>query len=344
MTQAATNPATVLRSPERLLGALITADTRLVARGGCVAPLPLTVLEGEPKHALEAFLAPAENRSPPVTSRDALGCTTTAGHWTFGQLPIDESRGLAVGAEAAYTELLARVAREGTPHLWRVWHYLPAINATDPETGIERYRLFNQGRAAAFTAANRPAGPSAPAACALGSPADTSGRLVFLASDSPAIGIENPRQVSAWNYPRQYGHKSPLFARAAIARGPRHDWLFISGTASITGHATRHRGDVYAQTDETLTNLQAVLDEANARRPADCRAFDWNPTTHLRVYLRHPDDLAAVRARLDQQLSAVSRRVFLQADICREDLLVEIEATVHQPRDENDDDRLWPEL
>ncbi len=348
MTPMAARPNPIIEAPARLLGALVTPGARLEARDGCVAPLPLPVLEGDPEHALEAFLTPAENRSGPVTSHDVPGCTVTSDHWTFGQLPIDESRGLAPGAEAAYAELLARCERLGTPHLWRVWHYLPAINATDPDTGIERYRLFNQGRAAAFGAADRPAGPSAPAACALGSPTDATARLVFLASDSPAIGIENPRQVSAWNYPRQYGRKSPLFARASIARGRRHDWLFISGTASITGHATRHHGDVRAQTEETLSNLQAVLDEANACRPSGCRAFDWEPTTHLRVYLRHPEDLATVRARLDRRLASLTRRVFLQADICREDLLVEIEATLRQPRgtedNGNDDERLWPEL
>ena len=343
---ATTSPASIIESPRRLLGALVPAGTRLDAREGCVASLPLQVLQGDPEQALEAFLVPTGERPSLVTS--GAGCTATSDHWTFGQLSIDESRGLAAGAEAAYTELLARITQAGMPHLWRVWHYLPAINATDPATGIERYRLFNQGRAAAFAAADLPAGPSAPAACALGSPAGTKARLAFLAADRPAIGIENPRQVSAWNYPRQYGRKSPLFARAAIARGHRHDWLFISGTASITGHATRHRGDVCAQTDETLTNLQAVLDEANARRPDGCLAFDWEPTTHLRIYLRHPQDLPAVRARLDRQFAGVSRRVFLQADICREDLLVEIEATLRRPRDAGGigdvDERLWPAL
>ena len=37
--------------------------------------------------------------------------------------------------------------------------------------------------------------------------------------------------------------------------------LFVSGTASIVGHETQHRGDVVAQTRETLANLSSVLAE-----------------------------------------------------------------------------------
>jgi hypothetical protein len=46
-----------------------------------------------------------------------------------------------------------------------------------------------------------------------------------------------------------------------------------------------------------------------------------------KVYVRHPADLAAVRATMAETLAAPLTAVFLQADVCRADLLVEIEAT-----------------
>ncbi|MGM0516226.1 MAG: hypothetical protein ACQER6_01360 [Pseudomonadota bacterium] len=341
MTDRTPRDTRSLLAPANLLGALALPGSSVDTDHGCVGTLPLEVLDGGAADGLEAFRAPG-----PVSTRgDSDHCLSRAGGLLFGSIRIDESAGLATGSETAYRRLFEDLARGDTPQLWRVWHYIPAINAHDPATGLERYRLFNQGRAAAFDSAGRDASHSAPAACALGCPADATGRLFFLAADTPARRIENPRQVSAWNYPRRYGPKSPLFARAVLAPGRRHDWLFVSGTASITGHETRHDGDVLAQTDETLTNLQTVLDQANAQRSAEAPPFAWDKTGHLRVYLRHPEHLVRVRQRLDHWLGESARRVYLQADVCREDLLVEIEATLRRPAGgHRSTDTLWPEL
>jgi hypothetical protein len=47
----------------------------------------------------------------------------------------------------------------------------------------------------------------------------------------------------------------------------------------------------------------------------------------LKVYVRQPGDLQAIEAVLTAALPASTSIVYLQADVCREDLLVEIEAT-----------------
>ena len=46
-----------------------------------------------------------------------------------------------------------------------------------------------------------------------------------------------------------------------------------------------------------------------------------------KVYLRRPADLPVIKAELAAALGAGTRFIYLQADICRQDLLVEIEAT-----------------
>jgi enamine deaminase RidA (YjgF/YER057c/UK114 family) len=99
--------------------------------------------------------------------------------------------------------------------------------------------------------------------------------------------------------------------------------LFISGTASIVGHATLHHGDVAAQAQETVANVLAVV--AQAQR-AGLDAAGANGNLLLKIYLRRADDLAVVRNCLTQAFGAATNAVYLQADICRTDLLLEVEA------------------
>ena len=100
--------------------------------------------------------------------------------------------------------------------------------------------------------------------------------------------------------------------------------LFISGTASIVGHRSLHIGDTAAQTRETLTNIEALLGEAN--RLADGAHFDLDALAY-KVYVRRPSDLPVIQAQLASSLGPKAQIIYLQADICRQDLLVEIEAT-----------------
>lgn len=100
--------------------------------------------------------------------------------------------------------------------------------------------------------------------------------------------------------------------------------LFVSGTASIVGHETRHRGDAAAQTAESLANIGAVVDEAN--RLLGASRFALGQLT-FKVYVRRPGDLAAIAAQIKRSAACEAPIVYLQADVCREDLLVEIEAS-----------------
>jgi enamine deaminase RidA (YjgF/YER057c/UK114 family) len=105
--------------------------------------------------------------------------------------------------------------------------------------------------------------------------------------------------------------------------------LFVSGTASIVGHETVHRGDVAAQARETMTNIAALLDEAN-RVVGSARYF--LDGLKFKVYVRQPADLRAIEGTLAASLRPSTSVVYLQADVCREDLLVEIEATAKRSK------------
>ncbi|MEP6608071.1 MAG: hypothetical protein ABJA83_05270 [Burkholderiaceae bacterium] len=234
-----------------------------------------------------------------------------------------------VGADApgaatytAYRSLLDALNSAEYPHLLRIWNSIPDINVDDD--GLERYRRFNVQRFKAYEESQRPTQTGAPAACALGS---FGGPLVVycLASKTPAEAIENPRQTSAYRYPPEYGPRPPNFSRAALWRGAadESDVLFVSGTASIVGHQSRHPGNVVAQTHETLTNLQAIVAEAISH---DARRLALLSDLRLKAYIRHIGDAPKVREVLAGHGLDAAAVLYLHADICRADLLVEIEA------------------
>ncbi|WP_046971234.1 pteridine-dependent deoxygenase [Dyella japonica] len=233
--------------------------------------------------------------------------------WLFAAITLDENLhgGPLATAASAYAQLCDFVASRRERHVQRIWNYLADINEGAGDT--ERYKQFCEGRAegmASFFA------DGFPAATAIGHHASAPRLQVYLlACDEPGERVENPRQVSAWRYPRQYGRTPPSFARAMAL--PAQDALAISGTAAVVGHASAHEDDLLAQLDETLVNLEALLSSANM--PA---GFDTQ--SPLKAYVRHPTDAPLVREFLQQRLAGVPVLV-LHGDICRSELLVEID-------------------
>jgi chorismate lyase/3-hydroxybenzoate synthase len=257
----------------------------------------------------------------------------TDGHWLFGTYDstVEEAdAGLGDLAYRAYAGIFEALEAAQLPHLVRLWNYLPNINRE--QLGLERYRQFNLGRQQAFLDAQRDAFAGAPAACALGTTEDGAFRVRFLAGRARTVPLENPRQVPAWRYPSEFGPRSPTFSRAVLVpAGAGQLSLLISGTASIVGSASLHPGNVRAQTEETLRNLQAVIGAAHERGSARY-TLDRMICT---AYVRHAADLDTVRGIFESAVGggsiAARRVIYVQADICRGDLLVEIEAHATEP-------------
>jgi len=236
----------------------------------------------------------------------------------FGSLSLEQRAGdtLETLAAQAYMRIFGYIDHFGYRNLLRVWHYFPQIN--DDENGLERYRGFNVGRHASFVANGRSIGEEdVPAASALGS---NSGSLViyFMAGKQHGKAVENPRQVSAYHYPQVFGPRSPIFVRAMSATLGGQYCFFISGTASIVGYETLHQGDAEKQSAETLLNIRALLQQIPHFDPAQGRML-------LKVYLRHIEDLPMVRAKVQAEFGQACRAVYLHSNICRSDLLLEIE-------------------
>ncbi len=255
----------------------------------------------------------------PVETCEHLGVSgTTDGQVLFGNLTLEQHTGdsLESLAEQAYKRIFGFIDHFDHRNLLRVWHYFPQIN--DEENGLERYRGFNVGRHTSFVANGRQIGEeSVPAASALGS---NSGSLVvyFMACKKRGTAVENPRQVSAYHYPKLFGPSSPIFVRAMSATLGGQYCFFISGTASIVGYETLHQGDPEKQTAETLMNIRTLLQQIPHYDARQGRML-------LKVYLRHPEHLAMVQDKVQAEFGPDCKAVYLHSNICRSDLLLEIE-------------------
>lgn len=231
--------------------------------------------------------------------------------------PAHES-GLEAETLRAYQEVFALLEAQGIPKLLRIWNYFAAINA-DEDDGLERYKHFCIGRHDAFAQYGRLDVQDIPAASAVGS---RGGEFVlyFLAATRGGRAVENERQVSAYDYPPQYSPRSPLFARATEVGWLREPQLFISGTASIVGHASICLDDAAQQTAETLKNIGLLLG----------RAFplgeEFALLRALKVYIRHERDFPLIRSVIEGTVGRDVPCLYLLADICRSELLLEIEA------------------
>ena len=249
---------------------------------------------------------------------------------TMGHIALDlrESNDMREASRLAY-EILQTYLQQ-SPHQWplKIWNYIPGINQGQGDE--ELYRQFCLGRADAVLI-DPGDSPPLPAATAIGSRAEEPAlQVYFLAAALPGLDVENPRQVSAWRYPRQYGPKSPLFSRGTILRLNGSQQFLISGTASIVGHQSHHENQVANQLSESLRNVHSLLEEGY-RLTGDSHAR-LDAEGMLKVYIRDPSDLELIRRTLDAEAPAEIPRIYLQGDICRENLLTEIDGIVSLQR------------
>lgn len=274
----------------------------------------IPVLAGETAEKLFADARPA--------GRQGALSLYQAGDWLLGAATVAVDAGLETAAHQLYENLLH--ATRGL-HLARIWNYVPAINEPGPG-GLENYRIFCRARSLAFEQRHGPGFKSLlPAASAVGTKSATL-TIAFAASPVRPRHVENPLQISAYDYPEDYGPRAPSFARATVVSANGHGTVFISGTAAIRGHATISPQHLQPQLACTLENLREISNSCGLGADLARRG---GATRHFKVYLRHAADQPEVAAALQEKLLKETDHVsYLLSDICRAELLVEIEATL----------------
>jgi chorismate lyase/3-hydroxybenzoate synthase len=264
-----------------------------------VAPLAPT-----PPHWVEGYLTGPDGSQLSLVTANIPHATALNG------------TGLSDAVADVYRSIL-RDLRAHARHPVRMWNFVPDIHS-ELESG-DRYMAFNTGRFAAFTESFGLA-DGVPATIPTASAVGITGTTLWihvLAANTPGVPIENPRQIPAYRYSKRYGQRPPCFARATRFGSS----LFIGGTASITGEDSRHVCDIHAQTQETLSNLRALIAAATGASDADT----LSTLRDLRIHVTQSQNEKIVRDALEQVVPATANLEFVEAELCRRELLVEIE-------------------
>jgi chorismate lyase / 3-hydroxybenzoate synthase len=242
--------------------------------------------------------------------------------WLLGAATVPLAAGLEKETHRLYEDIFRAIHGR---HLARIWNYVPAINEPGPGA-LENYHAFCQGRSLAFEQQYGSGFKTLlPAASAVGNKSAAL-MIAFAACPVQPRHVENPLQVSAYDYPGAYGPRPPSFARATVVPGPECATVFVSGTAAIRGFATVAPDSTRQQLECTLENLRGISVACGLGPSLD---LGGSSTRHFKVYLRHAADQPLVAVVLEQMLLTDKDHVsYLLADMCRAPLLVEIEASL----------------
>jgi chorismate lyase/3-hydroxybenzoate synthase len=251
----------------------------------------------------------------------------------FASVRIRDARGLDRAAlhaatAGAYRRIEAELRVRDTPNPVRLWNHIPGIHDPMGE-GQDRYMVFNAGRYEALSAWFGQETFDTRVATASGVGHDGDDLILHcLAADRPGRAVDNPRQTKPYRYSQKYGPLPPCFVRATVLqKADGESLLLVGGTASIVGEESVHLGDLERQTDETLTNL-AVLVRAAAGEPireGEDRAAALARYREVRVYYPDPVQLAGLQDLLHDAFPSAGPIEWVRADLCRAELLVEIE-------------------
>lgn len=201
----------------------------------------------------------------------------------------------------------------------RTWFYIRDL--------LQHYRTFNQVRDSKYARCGLMPKPPAPiwlpASTAIeGAPANGAALVADIfavksRNNKPARRLSNPGQKEAFDY-------GASFARATLIQEQDVDLIQVSGTASIGEDGkTLHIGDGAAQIACTLDKLEALLETASAR-------LDHVVTAN--IFVKDPALIDTFRKIARDRGLSDFPGVAVVADVCRDDLLFEIDAEVIVPR------------
>ena len=307
--------------------------------------MPLTLFVVQPPCegcglAIEAWAVNTDAAQVEYHGEDLVTVSYDGLRWIYasgGSLHLDGRTPYEQSAEAfsSMRRVLAR-SSAGFQDVVRTWLYQGCI--TEEVDGVERYRELNRARSDFFAGIDldhRPVKVARnghaiyPASTGIGTLCHglvtACMALQTERQDVQLMALENPLQTAAFDYPKEYSIKSPKFARAMAVRAGEYVTTWISGTASIVNSETVHPGDIVMQTEQTLTNIEKLIAPENFARQgwADAGAT-FEDLARLHVYVKRPEDYEACRAVCERRLGHLPS-IYAVADVCRPDLLVEIE-------------------
>ncbi len=228
----------------------------------------------------------------------------------FEELVPADSRAFREEQTLSIFETIERVLHaEGMEfgHLTRTWFYLDKI--------LDWYELFNQTRTPFLKARGAFEGLM-PASTGIGianrfGAAVVAGALAIKPKGAAVVQeVASPMQCSALDY-------KSSFSRAVEVQREGSRAIYISGTASIEpGGATAHVGDTKAQIELTMEVVSAILRS---------RQMHWSDCTRAIAYIKEVKNSPLFADYLRAHCLQALPLTWMHSDICRDDLLFEIE-------------------
>jgi enamine deaminase RidA (YjgF/YER057c/UK114 family) len=274
---------------------------------------------------------------PYVVLQAAAGREVVAGGMTGGR-----DADFAARTQAAFAKASSLLARErlGFGDVVRQWNFVEDITgrAGAGPAGGQNYQIFNDIRAAAYDRGGLRKG--FPAATGIGAAAGGFTLELIAAAGAAAertVAVSNPLQTDAHRYSSRVlvgacggdgrPKMTPKFERARVVLSGGRGTCYVSGTASIVGEDVVRPGDAAGQTRATVRNIKRLVSAANLRRAGLAVAAVGPRFANVRTYVKRGEDIPDV-ARIVRAAFPGAAALFVIADVCREDLLVEIEGTV----------------
>jgi enamine deaminase RidA (YjgF/YER057c/UK114 family) len=227
-----------------------------------------------------------------------------------GLSPLDQSLSREEQAESVFERMKTALSLADMTfdNVVRTWLYIDSILSWYDEFNTVRTNFFKE---------NGVFGKLVPASTGIGCANRVGAALV---SDVLAIqpktdditiqAIPSPLQCPALDY-------ESSFSRAVEVDLPDHRRLYISGTASIEpGGATAHVGDTSMQISLTMDVVAAILES---------RDMTWTDVTRANAYFKDIDEAHLFDEYCKANNLPVLPAAIAHSDICRDDLLFEIE-------------------
>lgn len=223
----------------------------------------------------------------------------------------------------------------------RQWNYIERITHVPDRAGAnQHYQDFNDARSHFYARTEWRGGY--PAATGIGT---THGGIMVEVDAvafrnrrcGAAVALDNGLQVAAHDYSQHvligvadkiFRHKTtPKFERAkAVVEASSNGsalQVYISGTAAIRGEASLTGVGIERQTITTLENIEYLISRQNLRKHG-VKAEKTPEIQIFRVYLKAESLLEPARRIIDERYPGV-QALYVLTDVCRDELLIEIE-------------------
>lgn len=256
--------------------------------------------------------------------------------WGAGLCDPEYTDDIQGAASAAFEMMVQILSEEGLSlnNIVRQWNYIGNILSLQNER--QNYQIFNEVRSEFYGRYRTVKGY--PAATGVGM--KLGGVALDFCAVAPGMAgsvkpVDNPNQINAYEYGQQVllgvpgidkiRKNPPQFERALLLPGKKYATLFVSGTASIIGQETIGKEDIEKQTHVTIGNIMKLTGHERISTIWDKHETCTGSFSLLRIYIKRREDFNTVRSICREHFPGIPA-VYIMADICREELLTEIEA------------------